>query len=191
MMHKARQSYKMLTSLLIGLFISVMAAQCQAEPTGHFGRLFSKPNERNNLNILRKNQKLKTISAQEAQQAEAPTVAEPIELPDPIILQGYVKRSDGASTLWINNQAVQEDSTVDNVKIGRLNQRGFSRKGASTEGVDVKIPANGKQIRLKAGQMYEPETNQIIELQVVEKAKRLNLEEAGVIDGVEVAIPKD
>ena len=49
--------------------------------------------------------------------------------------------------------------------------------------MDVKIPANGKKIHLKAGQMYEPETNQIIELQVVEKAKRLNLEETGVIDG--------
>jgi len=30
--------------------------------------------------------------------------------------------------------------------------------------------------------MYEPETNQIKELQLVEKAKRLRLEEAGVID---------
>jgi hypothetical protein len=183
MMHISRQTLKLLISFFIGLFISVMVAQSQAEPTGQFGRLFSKPNERNNLNVLRQNQKLKTISAQEAQQAEAITVAEPVELPDPITLQGYVKRSDGASTLWINNHAVQEDSTVDNVKIGRLNQRGFSKKGASTEGVDVNIPANGKHVRLKAGQMYEPETNQIIELQVVEKAKRLNLEEAGVIDG--------
>jgi hypothetical protein len=31
--------------------------------------------------------------------------------------------------------------------------------------------------------MYEPETNQIIELQVSEKAKRLNLEQTGVVDG--------
>ena len=49
--------------------------------------------------------------------------------------------------------------------------------------MDVKIPANGKQIRLKAGQMYAPEDNKIYEMQVVEKAKRLNLEQRGVIDG--------
>ncbi|MGB2832756.1 MAG: hypothetical protein WBC07_07355, partial [Methylotenera sp.] len=95
-----------------------------------------------------------------------------------------VKRSDGkGNTLWINNQAVQENSTVDNVKIGKLNQRGFSKKGASTEGVDVKIPVNGKHVRLKAGQMYAPENNKIYEMQLVEKANRLNLEQSGVIDG--------
>jgi len=172
--------YKMLASLLIGLFISLMTTQVQAEPNNEFGRLFSKPNERSNLNILRQNQKLKPIGTPEVQPEEALNVA-PATPTEPITLQGYVKRSDGTSTLWINNQAVQENSTVDNVKIGRLNKRGFSKKGASTEGVDVKIPASGKHIRLKAGQMYEPETNQIIELQVVEKAKRLNLEQSGVI----------
>ena len=174
--------YKMLASLLIGLFISLMTTQVQAEPNNEFGRLFSKPNERSNLNILRQNQKLKPIGTPEVQ-PEVELNAEPAAPTEPITLQGYVKRSDGTSTLWINNQAVQENSTVDNVKIGRLNKRGFSKKGASTEGVDVKIPASGKHIRLKAGQMYEPESNQIVELQVVEKAKRLSLEESGVIDG--------
>ncbi|MDP3087558.1 MAG: hypothetical protein Q8M99_05125 [Methylotenera sp.] len=175
------KTFKILTGLLIGLFSSVMAAQIQAEPNSEFGRLFSKPNERSNLNILRQNQKLKPIGTPEAL-PEAALNLESATPTEPITLQGYVKRSDGKSTLWINNKAVQENSAVDNVKIGRLNNRGFSQKGASTEGVDVKIPASGKHIRLKAGQRYEPETNQIVEMQVVEKAKRLNLEDAGVID---------
>ncbi|MEQ1488818.1 MAG: hypothetical protein ABL920_10000, partial [Methylotenera sp.] len=50
------------------------------------------------------------------------------------------------------------------------------------EGIDIKIPANGKRVRLKAGQMYEPENNKVYEMQVVEKARRLNLEQSGVID---------
>lgn len=175
------QTHKTLAKWLIGLLISVLAAQAQAEPNAQLGRLFSKPNERSNLNVLRQNQKLKTISAQESLKPEVITESAPAELPEPITLQGYVRRSDGASTLWINNKAVQEESTVDKVQIGRLNQSGFSKKGASTEGVDVRIPANGKRVRLKAGQMYEPETNQIKELQVVEKAKRLNLEQSGTI----------
>jgi hypothetical protein len=99
-------------------------------------------------------------------------------------MQGYVKRSDGVKgTLWINNQAVQEDGTVDNVQIGRINRRGFSSKATIAEGVDVQ--ASGKKIRLKAGQMYEPETSQIKELQVVEKAKLLKLNEAEEIAGDE------
>lgn len=174
--------YKTLASLFISLWLSMFALQVQAETNEQFGRLFSKPNERSNLNVIRQNQKLKTISAQETQQPAVVTPAEPAELPDPITLQGYVKRNDGGgNTLWINGHAVQENSNVDSVKVGKLNQSGFSNKGASTEGVDVKIPANGKHIRLKAGQMYEPENNKIYEMQVLEKAKRLNLEQSGTI----------
>ena len=69
--------------------------------------------------------------------------------------------------------------------MGRVNQRGFSKKGASTEGVDVKIPVTGKQIRLKPGQMYEPENNKIYEMQIVEKTKSLELEQSGVINSDE------
>jgi hypothetical protein len=182
-------SHKALTSLFISLWLSIFAVQVQAETlvqnNQQFGRLFSKPSERSNLNVIRQHQKLKTISAQEAQQAAVGTPAEPAELPDPITLQGYVKRNDGGgNTLWINGHAVQENSNVDSVKVGKLNQSGFSKKGASTEGVDVKIPANGKHIRLKAGQMYEPENNKIYEMQVVEKAKRLNLERSGTISDI-------
>jgi hypothetical protein len=181
-MRKSQLIYQSFKQLFISLCISLLAIQAHAETNDQFGRLFSKPNERSNLNVLRQNQKLKTITQQEKQQLEAIVNAEPAELPDPIALQGYVIRNDGTkNTLWINNKAVQEDSTVNNVKIGRLNQRGFSKNGTSTEGVDVRISANGKRIRLKAGQMYEPENNKIYEMQVVEKAKRLNLERSGII----------
>ena len=181
-MNSTLKLYKMRLSLLAGLLMSILTLQVQAETTGQFGRLFTKPSERTNLNVLRQSQQLKVVTPQDKPDPEDGAEAESAALPNPVTLQGYVKRSDGASTLWINKQAVQEDSSVDDVKIGRLNQQGFSKKGASVEGVDVKIPGNGKKIHLKAGQMYEPETNQIIELQVVEKAKRLNLEETGVID---------
>jgi hypothetical protein len=187
------KTFKILTNLLIGLFISTLSVQGLAETTTQtqLGRLFSKPGERANLDDLRKSQQLKVITPKDQRASEDAEEGEPSALLEPITLQGYVKRSDGASTLWVNNQAVQEDSTVDNATIGRLNKSGFSSKGDSTEGVDIKMPSSGKHIRLKAGQMYEPESNQIVELQVVEKAKRLNLEETGVIDGDDVATPKN
>jgi hypothetical protein len=174
---------KRLLALFSLMLTSLLVTPLQAAPNDNFGRLFSRPAERTNLDNLRQNQKLKLISPQDSPQSDATAVATTPALPDPITLQGYVKRGDGTkSTLWINHQAVEEDSMVNNVQIGRLNKRGFSKKGASTEGVDVKIPANGKRVKLKAGQMYDPETNQVIEMHVVEKAKRLNLEETGVID---------
>lgn len=156
----------------------------QAESGDNLGRLFSRPAERSNLNLLRQNQKLKVVDPKQNSEPEVIEKAAPLELPDPITLQGYVKRSDGkGNTLWINNQAVQENSTIDSVKIGKLNQKGLSKKEVVVEGVDVSIPANGKQVRLKAGQTYDPETNQKYEQQVVEKAKKLELEQSGVIDG--------
>lgn len=189
-MKEAMKSYSLLAGLfLISLLIAIASEPLLAAQNGDFGRFFSRQSERSKLDNLRQNQQLKVIKPQDQHSAEDGDNAKVEEVLDPITLQGYVKRNDGTkSTLWINNQAVQEDSSVDKVKVGKLNRRGFSSKGTSTDGVDVKIPANGKQVRLKAGQMYEPETNQIIEMQVVEKAKRLNLEAAGVIDDVQLGV---
>ncbi|HOY71412.1 MAG TPA: hypothetical protein PL131_12125 [Methylotenera sp.] len=174
----------MITKVCFIVLSYAYTTNLQAAPNDNFGRLFSRPAERSNLDILRQNQKLKVIVPQPNSELEVIEKATPIELPDPVTLQGYVKRSDGkGNTLWINNQAVQENSTVDSVKIGKLNQRGIAKKNAAVEGVDVSIPANGKQVRLKAGQTFDPESNQIYERQVVEKARNLALEQSGVIDG--------
>jgi hypothetical protein len=143
-----------------------------------FGRLFSSSAERKKLDILRKNQKLIVVSPQKNTPLESATE----ELPEPITLQGYVKRSDGSTTLWINNKVVHENSIQDDVEIGRLNKQKNSAKNGS-DSLNVRIPATGKNVRLKPGQVYEPETNQIIELRLLEKEKQLSLEEVGVIGG--------
>lgn len=184
MMCTIMHSCKVLTGLVISLFVFLFATQLQAAPDDSLGRLFTRPSERNNLDYLRQNQKLKIVNQQNDQQPNEMDKGIPVELPNPIALQGYVKRSDGSkSTLWINNQPVQEDSTVDNVQIGRLSKQSGSTTNQGSDGLNLKIPANGKHVRLKAGQVYEPETNQIKELRIIEKGKRLNLEESGVIDG--------
>ncbi|MDO9283124.1 MAG: hypothetical protein Q7T88_12160 [Methylotenera sp.] len=170
---------KVFATLLMTLLIASFFTSAQAAPDDDFGRLFSRQNERKNLDIKRQNQKLKVITPQDLQPEPAANAAPP-ELPNPITMQGYVKRSDGASTLWINNQAVQEGSAIDNVQIGRLKGQ-QNKAGAGSDSLNVKIPANGQQVQLKAGQVYMPETNQIVELKAVEKAKRLNLEETGAI----------
>jgi len=170
--HIFTQTWPVLTLVLICL------SSAQAASNEDFGRLFSRPAERAKLDFLRQNQALKPLESAESQGEDIDAL--PAVLPAPITLQGYVKRSDGSkSTLWINNQPVQEDTTINDVEIGKLNQRlGTNAK----DSLDIKIPANGKRIRLKAGQMYDPETNQIKELRTVEKEKRLNLQETGEIN---------
>ncbi|WP_047551926.1 hypothetical protein [Methylotenera sp. G11] len=169
-----------LSGLSIFLLVSLAGLMpAQAAPDDGFGRLFSSAAERKKLDTLRQNQKLIVVSPRQDTSPEP----ELNELPDPITMQGYVKRSDGATTLWVNNKPVQENTTQDNVEIGRLNQqRSAARHGAGRQGsesLDVRVPATGKRLQLKAGQVYEPDTNRIRELRLLEKEKQLNLQATG------------
>jgi hypothetical protein len=80
----------------------------------------------------------------------------PIVLPDAVNLQGYVKRNDGKQgTVWVNNQALQENSGNKDVHVGRLSE--------NSNRVPIKLSANGRRLSLKAGQVYDPETNRVRE----------------------------
>lgn len=154
----------------------VMPMQVRAEDD--FGRLFSSPAERKKLDMLRKSQQLIATTPQQNISSQLSDV----ELPEPITMQGYVKRSDGATTLWINNKTVHENSTQDQVEIGRLNKPKHSSHDAA-DSLTVRIPATGKNVRLKAGQQYDPENDRIVELKLLEKEKQLRMQETGFIGG--------
>lgn len=122
-----------------------------AEP---IGRLFTSPTERSNLNYLRQTKKL--IVPVKVDEPEETLEAAPIALPDAVNLQGYVKRYDGKDgTVWVNNQALQENSSNKDVAVGTLS-------GQSNR-VPIKLSGNGKRLSLKAGQEYDPETNKVRE----------------------------
>lgn len=119
-----------------------------AEP---LGRLFTTPSERVNLDYLRQTKKVELPPL--ADQPAA--VITPPALPSSISVQGYVKRSDGKqSTVWINHTPIQENSATSEVQVGKL------RDGNQ---IQLKIPANGKKLDLKPGQVYSPETDTISE----------------------------
>ena len=139
--------------VLIFLMILCTQAALAAEP---IGRLFTSPTERSNLDYLR--QTKKNIPAKPEIPTEDISVSEvaPIALPDAINMQGYVKRNDGKKgTIWINNDALQENSGNKDVQVGSLPSNGNR--------VPIKLPANGKYLTLKAGQVYDPESNRVSE----------------------------
>ena len=121
----------------------------------NLGRLFTTPATRNELNFLRQTQKLNNaVPMVESEVSASPPPA--IVLPDAVSMQGYVKRSDGKkSTVWVNNQAVQEGEKLNDVQIGRLSK--------NSNKVPLKLPANGKNFSLKAGQVYSPANNRVSE----------------------------
>ena len=138
--------------LFVIALLSINVAQA-AEP---IGRLFTSPVERSNLDYLRqtkKNEPLKVDAPVQAAEIAPPVI---VLLPDAVSLQGYVKRFDGKpSTVWVNNQAMTENSRNKEVAIGKLSD-GSNR-------VPIKLSANGKRLNLKAGQVYDPESNRVQE----------------------------
>ena len=116
-----------------------------AEP---MGRLFTSPAERSNLDYLRLTKKNEPLKA-ESPVLEAETAPAPIVLPDVVNLQGYVKRNDGKqSTVWVNNQALQENSRNKEVTVGKLSD--------GSNHVPIKLSANGKRLNLKAAKCTTP-----------------------------------
>ena len=116
------------------------------------GRLFTTPAERASLDYLRQTKKVEVLETDKPAEMEAaPTV------PSSISVQGYVKRSDGKKgTVWVNQIPMQESSGTDEVQVGKLRP--------DSNQVQLKLPANGKSLNLKAGQMYVPETDSISEI---------------------------
>ena len=120
----------------------------------NYGRLFTTPAERINLDYLRKI--TKDVSAKEKQE---PVNAEPTEMVEalnvepsaPISMQGFVKRSDGKKgTVWINNQPILENTRQNDLSVGRL------AKDKSEVEIGLK---SGQHFALKAGQVYEITSN--------------------------------
>lgn len=136
----------------IALYCTSMTSYAEAP----FGRLFTTPTERANLDYLRKTAKPASLSQEPSETnsvSDEPLVTEP---PAAVSMQGYVKRSDGKkSTVWINNTPMQESSSNSELQIGTLNK--------ANNQVQIKVPANNKHLSLKAGQVYDPESNQVLE----------------------------
>lgn len=118
----------------------------------NLGRLFTTPAERASLDYLRQTSKVQAIDPEQIDKAETGPV-----MPSSISVQGYVKRSDGKKgTVWVNRIPIQENSGTDEVQVGKLQRDGNQ--------VQLKLTANGKQLQLKAGQIYDLETGRIKEI---------------------------
>ncbi|MCB5188208.1 hypothetical protein LG200_09380 [Methylobacillus caricis] len=148
-----------------------------AMAAGGLGRLFTSPAERETLDRLRQNTRGQLV--EQVPSPEIPDLSPPVSAVQPISVQGFVQRSDGSkSTVWINNQPIRENSENGNLHIGRL------PKGQNT--VPITLPEQGRSILLKAGQSYDPASDEIVENNVHaqpqgESSARVNGAEEGVI----------
>jgi hypothetical protein len=168
----------------IVLLMAQNIAVADKRPAPELGRLFTQPATRAQLDLNRKNPTLvKKIKPIKHIKKQVVTAQPTLPLPDPITMQGYVKRSNGVSTIWINHKPVQENTMVNDVKIGRLTKKYSSKSklvnsDAKMDSVDqlvINIPANGKYIKLKAGQAYNAEQNEVKEVTTLAQEHQVEL----------------
>lgn len=142
---------------LLGAFLCILPMLALADNRG-FGRLFLSPAERSSLDAIRQNSKPpeKIVNADETPDEEkdiAPDAAAPAT---PVVtVRGYVKRSDGKGTVWVNGRPVQEKTAAKDLEVGRL--RG------DTDQVQIKLPRTGQTVSIKAGQSFDPASGKVVD----------------------------
>lgn len=162
--------------IMIGFVLLANMQALMAEQ--RLGRLFTSQAHRAELNNLRQNQppNTTTVNIDSDKTSYSLPVILPMRLPSAIIMQGFVKRTDGKkSTVWINHQAVQENESLNGIEIGKLSRH--------SNQVPIKLTNNGKNISLKPGQVYNPIDDSVNEISAAVHGE-------GASESSEVATPK-
>ena len=115
-----------------------------AEP---LGRLFYTPAQRAQLDAAR---------SQKGRAAVAVEPDQPPPLPDVVTYDGAVRRSDGKTTVWLNNRAINDSKTPGGVPVtSRLRPDGSVNLGIaqSDRSVNLKV---GQSVEIVSGTIAEP-----------------------------------
>jgi len=118
------------------------------------GRLFTTPQQRQTLEKLRSQKPVEEIKIPEFTFAE-PVVEEQKPVIGGITVNGLVYRKSGKSTAWINSANTYEGNFGNQyIQIDAHN--------INPDDVEILIPINETKVKLKTGQTYDPEADQII-----------------------------
>ena len=143
----------MIKPLSVILLASLIGGFAHADD--QLGRLFLTPSERANLDYVRQSspppEKLSTYSTEPGETEGAPPPAPA----SAVTVQGYVKRTDGKGTVWINRLPVQEKSKVGEIEVGKIPPSGNR--------IRVKVPGANQPVTLKAGQTFDPASGTIVD----------------------------
>jgi hypothetical protein len=127
-------------SLTVCCALAAAAISVPAPAQERLGRLFFTPAQRASLDVAR-SQRARTALATEKTEQEATPV------PQTITYSGVLRRSDGKTTVWINNQPVHDRESAGAATIvGRVRPDGS---------VTLQVPQSGRSVNLKPGQSVE------------------------------------
>jgi len=126
----------------------VASTPAAAQAQERLGRLFFTPAQRVSLDVAR-SQRARAALSTEKTEDEATPVSQTITY------SGHIRRSDGKTTVWINNQAVHDRESAGAAAIvGRVRPDGS---------VTLQVPQSGRSVSLKPGQSVELLTGSVEE----------------------------
>lgn len=115
--------------------------------------LFTTPEQRERLDQTRAEMTAEELAREPEPEPEPQPAAKPKPQPR-VQLRGFVRRSKGPSAVWVNDGNTLKGSAVgEGLAAGRVD--------GST--VVVTLP-DGKQVRLKPGQTWDPEMEQVVDV---------------------------
>lgn len=120
------------------LLVAMMLAAGASAQVPQIGRLFTTAAERQQLDQARQRG---GPTAQAAPAAVAPPAPPPAP-PPPVVVSGFVKRSSGEATAWVNGEV----------------------RGTGAGGYVVRTP-DGRTITVKPGQEYDPASGSVRDVQ--------------------------
>ncbi len=127
-------------SLLACGALAAAVAPLPAPAQEQLGRLFFTPAQRASLDIARSQRARAAVATEKAEQDATP-------VPQTITYNGVLRRSDGKTTVWINNQPVHDRESAGAAAIvGRVRPDGS---------VTLQVPQSGRSVNLKPGQSVE------------------------------------
>ncbi|BCB25556.1 hypothetical protein SKTS_04420 [Sulfurimicrobium lacus] len=133
------------TTKIIAVFLLLLPSLGMAAEQS-LGRLFFTPEQRARMDVAR--QQERSIKIDTDQQESGPPVAN-------ITLNGVVTRSDGKSTVWINNREQSGDKAISGIAV--------PKQGKAAGQVSITTPDAKRSIPLKVGQSIDLNSGQVEE----------------------------
>ncbi len=148
--------------------MAVVWAVPMALQGAELGRLFTTPQERAALDKLRREGPKPVAAPEELAPPEQPEQIPEATPPQPITVNGLVRRSDGANTVWINGVNSLE---------GEFDSQGFQVDPRRIHGDRVTVTVSGRPVRsieMRPGQTFDPAMGRMGDVyQVPQEASRV------------------
>ena len=143
---------KTTTCLLLALTTLLLTGTSGAEAV--FGRLYTTPKQREQLDAARNKPPQETIIIDVAEPSATESAETDISTSQSISLDGIVYRSDGKNTAWINRSSTNEG----NLETQFTN---VDEKDVRSNQVKITLPDKQTQINLKVGEQYDIDSREV------------------------------